>query len=434
MNGWNCLRPAWLLNRRVGMALLVDIAVGAAGGLRRGRREHRRDPMSSGSVDGWQRWLARLGLLLRLAAARSMRRRPGWWWMRRRLLAPSHPPSPSAPARVEIAAVVTIVLLEGQSTAARKAEAGEDVMTLYDGLFGYYLTLVGWIINNGIWNILVASGMFALPFVAIVIHGGCGQGRKARTRATRACCPRCASRTAFGWRSLSSCSPAFPSFRSTSGTIKFGTPALHSARSAFRSPPTRAGQRHHAQQPERAGAGGGGSSCTPSRRPSPGCGGSHPCGTDLRQIAWTWMPPASMTRYWLGGRGLRARLLRPVARQTVHGPADALRRSDERRDLDRFELLPEQRQASTTLTTRARHARLALRRYPRCGELAQVDSGGAIPPASSGGRMAATACRGCWLRSIPTCCRASAGWAGFPSQNEVNDSVIAPWSRRSSRR
>ena len=26
------------------------------------------------------------------------------------------------------------------------------------------------IINNGIWNILVASGVFALPFVAIVIQ------------------------------------------------------------------------------------------------------------------------------------------------------------------------------------------------------------------------------------------------------------------------
>ena len=34
----------------------------------------------------------------------------------------------------------------------------------------YYLTLVGWVINNGIWNILVASGVFALPFVTIVIQ------------------------------------------------------------------------------------------------------------------------------------------------------------------------------------------------------------------------------------------------------------------------
>ena len=44
-------------------------------------------------------------------------------------------------------------------------------MTLYTtDYLEYYLTLVGWIVNNGIWNILVASGMFALPFVAIVIH------------------------------------------------------------------------------------------------------------------------------------------------------------------------------------------------------------------------------------------------------------------------
>ncbi|GHU20127.1 conjugal transfer protein TraG [Betaproteobacteria bacterium] len=34
----------------------------------------------------------------------------------------------------------------------------------------YYLTLVGWIVNNGVWNILAASGVFALPFVAIIIQ------------------------------------------------------------------------------------------------------------------------------------------------------------------------------------------------------------------------------------------------------------------------
>ena len=43
-------------------------------------------------------------------------------------------------------------------------------MTLYHGLPEYYLTLVAWVVNNGIWNILVASGVFALPFVAIVIQ------------------------------------------------------------------------------------------------------------------------------------------------------------------------------------------------------------------------------------------------------------------------
>lgn len=44
-------------------------------------------------------------------------------------------------------------------------------MTLYTtDYLEYYLTLVGWIVNNGIWNILVASGVFALPFVGIVIQ------------------------------------------------------------------------------------------------------------------------------------------------------------------------------------------------------------------------------------------------------------------------
>ena len=44
-------------------------------------------------------------------------------------------------------------------------------MTLYTSdYFSYYLTLVGWIINDGIWNILVASGVIALPFIAMVLQ------------------------------------------------------------------------------------------------------------------------------------------------------------------------------------------------------------------------------------------------------------------------
>jgi hypothetical protein len=44
-------------------------------------------------------------------------------------------------------------------------------MTLFTtDYFEYYLTLVGWIINNGIWNILVASGVVAIPFLAIVVQ------------------------------------------------------------------------------------------------------------------------------------------------------------------------------------------------------------------------------------------------------------------------
>ena len=44
-------------------------------------------------------------------------------------------------------------------------------MTLYTTDYvSYYLTLVGWIINDGIWNVLVASGAIALPFITIVLQ------------------------------------------------------------------------------------------------------------------------------------------------------------------------------------------------------------------------------------------------------------------------
>jgi len=51
-------------------------------------------------------------------------------------------------------------------------------MTLYTtDYLEYYLTLVGWIVHNGLWNVLVASGVFALPFLAIVLQ----EWLKART-------------------------------------------------------------------------------------------------------------------------------------------------------------------------------------------------------------------------------------------------------------
>jgi TraG-like protein, N-terminal region. len=44
-------------------------------------------------------------------------------------------------------------------------------MTLYTtDYLEYYLTLVGWVIHNGIWNTLVASGIFAIPFIAIIVQ------------------------------------------------------------------------------------------------------------------------------------------------------------------------------------------------------------------------------------------------------------------------
>lgn len=44
-------------------------------------------------------------------------------------------------------------------------------MTLYTSDYlEYYLTLVAWLIENGIWNVLVASGIVAMPFIAIVVQ------------------------------------------------------------------------------------------------------------------------------------------------------------------------------------------------------------------------------------------------------------------------
>ncbi|UZE27003.1 conjugal transfer protein TraG N-terminal domain-containing protein [Pseudomonas asplenii] len=44
-------------------------------------------------------------------------------------------------------------------------------MTLYtNDYLEYYLTLVGWLISNGIWNVLMDSGFFALPFLVILLQ------------------------------------------------------------------------------------------------------------------------------------------------------------------------------------------------------------------------------------------------------------------------
>lgn len=44
-------------------------------------------------------------------------------------------------------------------------------MTLYTSDYlEYYLTLVAWLVQNGIWAVLVASGIVALPFIVIVVQ------------------------------------------------------------------------------------------------------------------------------------------------------------------------------------------------------------------------------------------------------------------------
>lgn len=105
----NWLRPAWLFNRRVGMTLLwalliagIAVVVNAVGiGI-------------VGSIDDWEHWLRAHSvhfLVWRLLVYTATAY--GWWWMRGRLLQRE----PSAEShqhlrRVEIAAVVTIALLE----------------------------------------------------------------------------------------------------------------------------------------------------------------------------------------------------------------------------------------------------------------------------------------------------------------------------------
>ncbi|MDG9757826.1 conjugal transfer protein TraG N-terminal domain-containing protein [Pseudomonas chengduensis] len=56
----------------------------------------------------------------------------------------------------------------------------------------FYLTLVSWIVHNGIWAVLVASGVFAIPFLAIVLQEwlkaraeGADEGNKGALSAVR---------------------------------------------------------------------------------------------------------------------------------------------------------------------------------------------------------------------------------------------------------
>ena len=66
-------------------------------------------------------------------------------------------------------------------------------MTLYTtDYLEFYLTLVSWVVHNGIWSVLVASGVFATPFLAIIIQEwlraraeGADEGNKGALSAVR---------------------------------------------------------------------------------------------------------------------------------------------------------------------------------------------------------------------------------------------------------
>ncbi|MCT8581236.1 conjugal transfer protein TraG N-terminal domain-containing protein, partial [Glaesserella parasuis] len=44
-----------------------------------------------------------------------------------------------------------------------------NISLTVDSYFEYFLTLLGWIINNGIWDLLVQTGIFAAPILFHVI-------------------------------------------------------------------------------------------------------------------------------------------------------------------------------------------------------------------------------------------------------------------------
>jgi len=107
---WRWLRPAWLFNRRVGLALLCALAVAGIAVAVNVAGIH-----VVGSIDGWERWLRAheahffVWRLLLYAVTGY-----GWWWMRRRLRQrESGPEAHQRLLRVEVAAVITLVLLEG---------------------------------------------------------------------------------------------------------------------------------------------------------------------------------------------------------------------------------------------------------------------------------------------------------------------------------
>ena len=381
-------------------------AVGAAGGGHRGRRERRRPPRRRqhrrlGAVAA-----RALGPLPRLAAAAL--RGDGL-----RLVVDASAPArtravgrdPSAPAARRDRGRRHPRAARRQPATAQWLSLGERHDAQHNGLPEYYLTLVGWIVSNGIWNILVASGVFALPFVVIVVQewlARAGRGRRRRQQGVLSSM-RIENRV---WVAIVVILFAgIPFIPVDLSTIKFDT--TRSAQCQVSVPqPTDTGWSNAYTTLNNQ------SALVPvwwffmhaiSKAVTGGAVAAIPCGTDLRQMRMD----VDATR-----------IDDPVLAQEVgdfvhdcYGPSRAklfmsrptLRRADERRDLDRFELLSEQRGLLRHLPLEHATHGLALRRDARCG-LAQVDSGGATPRAGSGGRTAAAACaRACWPRSIPTC-------------------------------
>lgn len=109
MNPTAWLRLPWLLNRRVGAALLWTLLVVAAAAT-----VNVADIHLVGGIEGWQHWLqAHAGHFLVWRLCLYGATAYGWWWMRRRLL--RREPSGETRQRLrrtEIAAVIAGAALE----------------------------------------------------------------------------------------------------------------------------------------------------------------------------------------------------------------------------------------------------------------------------------------------------------------------------------
>lgn len=65
----------------------------------------------------------------------------------------------------------------------------------------YFLTLLGWLVNNGLWDVLVSTGLFALPMAFKVVGIWLKVREEGKMKVTRVCCRYPVSRMRFMVRS-----------------------------------------------------------------------------------------------------------------------------------------------------------------------------------------------------------------------------------------
>ena len=77
----------------------------------------------------------------------------------------------------------------------------------------FYLSLLAWIINNGLWSVLSDTGLFAAPFGAIILQEWLSARQQGADEGNKDCSRCHGSRTGCGWPTSSYCSAARRSFR-----------------------------------------------------------------------------------------------------------------------------------------------------------------------------------------------------------------------------